>query len=188
MIITSSCCPSSALDQLDLQCYKRLLIAASTNQSDLFDEHLQCLGLGARFGETHAHNEKLCSLCFKQAFGNARTAVNNNSSRFGKFIQLNYLESGVIRGAVLEKYLLEKCRLVSRDKSERNYHVFYYLLVGASKEEQEEFHLLKPQDYLYLKQEDFRLDDEEKLKQEYKRLHQAMEMVGFLASTKKQYV
>ncbi|XP_045907554.1 unconventional myosin-IXb-like isoform X2 [Micropterus dolomieu] len=120
-----------------------------------------------------------------EAFGNARTAVNNNSSRFGKFIQLNYLESGVIRGAVLEKYLLEKCRLVSRDKSERNYHVFYYLLVGASKEEQEEFHLLKPQDYLYLKQEDFRLDDEEKLKQEYKRLHQAMEMVGFLASTKK---
>ncbi|XP_051254648.1 unconventional myosin-IXb isoform X1 [Dicentrarchus labrax] len=119
-----------------------------------------------------------------EAFGNARTAENNNSSRFGKFIQLNYLESGVIRGAVIEKYLLEKSRLVSRDKSERNYHVFYYLLMGASKDEQEEFHLLKPQDYLYLKQEDLSLD-EEKLEQEYKRLHQAMEMVGFLASTKK---
>ncbi|KAI3374768.1 hypothetical protein L3Q82_021326 [Scortum barcoo] len=120
-----------------------------------------------------------------EAFGNARTSENNNSSRFGKFIQLNYLESGVIRGAVIEKYLLEKCRLVSRDKSERNYHVFYYLLMGASKDEQEEFHLLKPKDYLYLKQEDLHLDDEEKLSQEYKRLHQAMEMVGFLASTKK---
>ncbi|XP_042284922.1 unconventional myosin-IXb isoform X1 [Thunnus maccoyii] len=120
-----------------------------------------------------------------EAFGNAKTAENNNSSRFGKFIQLNYLESGVIRGAVIEKYLLEKCRLVSRDKKERNYHVFYYLLVGASKEEQEEFHLLQPQDYLYLKQEDLLLEDEEKLGQEYKRLHQAMEMVGFLASTKK---
>uniref|UniRef100_A0A7N8XJK6 Myosin IXb n=1 Tax=Mastacembelus armatus TaxID=205130 RepID=A0A7N8XJK6_9TELE len=113
-----------------------------------------------------------------EAFGNAKTSDNNNSSRFGKFIQLNYLESGIIRGAVIEKYLLEKCRLVSRDKTERNYHVFYYLLAGASKEEQEEFHLLNPQDYLYLKQE-------EKLGQEYKRLHQAMEMVGFLASTKK---
>ncbi|CAJ1072681.1 unconventional myosin-IXb-like isoform X1 [Xyrichtys novacula] len=120
-----------------------------------------------------------------EAFGNARTAENNNSSRFGKFIQLSYLESGVIRGAVVEKYLLEKCRVVSRDKNERNYHVFYYLLMGASKEEQEELQLLQPQDYLYLKQEDFNLDDEEKLKQEYKRLHQAMEMVGFLATTKK---
>ncbi|XP_056248090.1 unconventional myosin-IXb isoform X1 [Seriola aureovittata] len=120
-----------------------------------------------------------------EAFGNAKTAENNNSSRFGKFIQLNYLESGVIRGAVIEKYLLEKCRLVSRDKRERNYHVFYYLLVGASKDEQEEFHLLKPQDYLYLKQQDLQIDDEEKFRQEYKRLHQAMEMVGFLASTKK---
>ncbi|XP_060901288.1 unconventional myosin-IXb-like isoform X2 [Labrus mixtus] len=120
-----------------------------------------------------------------EAFGNAKTAENNNSSRFGKFIQLNYLESGVIRGAFIEKYLLEKCRVVFRDKNERNYHVFYYLLVGASKDEQEEFHLLQPQDYLYLKQEDFSLDDEENLRQKYKRLHQALEMVGFLATTRK---
>uniref|UniRef100_A0A8D0DC83 Myosin IXb n=1 Tax=Sander lucioperca TaxID=283035 RepID=A0A8D0DC83_SANLU len=121
-----------------------------------------------------------------EAFSNAKTAENNNSSRFGMFIQLNYLESGVIRGAVIEKYLLEKCRLVSRDHKERNYHVFYYLLVGASKDEQEEFHLLKPQEYLYLKQVLLNLHlDDEKLGQEYKRLHQAMEMVGFLSSTKK---
>ncbi|CAG5896503.1 unnamed protein product [Menidia menidia] len=120
-----------------------------------------------------------------EAFGNAKTGDNNNSSRFGKFIQLNYLESGVFRGAVIEKFLLEKSRVVSRHKTERNYHVFYYLLTGASKDEQEEFHLLRPQEYLYLKQEDLHLDDEEKLGQEYKRLHQAMEMVGFLASTKK---
>ncbi|XP_019712314.1 unconventional myosin-IXb-like isoform X4 [Hippocampus comes] len=120
-----------------------------------------------------------------QAFGNAKTVVNNNSSRFGKFVQLNYLESGVIRGVVIKKYLLEKCRLVHRDKRERNFHVFYYLLAGASKDEREEFCLLAPQDYLYLKQEDLRLDDRENLMQEYKRLHQAMEMVGFLPSTKK---
>ncbi|MED6252048.1 hypothetical protein ATANTOWER_006228, partial [Ataeniobius toweri] len=52
------------------------------------------------------------------AFGNAKTAHNNNSSRFGKFIQVNYLESGVVRGAVVEKYLLEKSRLVSRENNE----------------------------------------------------------------------
>uniref|UniRef100_A0A8C5BE12 Myosin IXb n=1 Tax=Gadus morhua TaxID=8049 RepID=A0A8C5BE12_GADMO len=120
-----------------------------------------------------------------EAFGNATTAQNNNSSRFGKFVQLNYLESGVIRGAIIEKYLLEKSRLVCRDTSERNYHVFYYLLIGASKEERKEFSLLQPQEYNYLQQEDLSIEGEEKLRHEYKRLHQAMEMVGFLASTKK---
>uniref|UniRef100_A0A6Q2XQ64 Myosin IXB n=1 Tax=Esox lucius TaxID=8010 RepID=A0A6Q2XQ64_ESOLU len=95
-----------------------------------------------------------------EAFGNAKTAHNNNSSRFGKFIQVNYLESGVVRGAIVEKYLLEKSRLVSREKNERNYHVFYYLLVGASAEERKEFKLLQPEDYLYLKQvhHDFTLE------------------------------
>ncbi|KAK6303021.1 hypothetical protein J4Q44_G00273760 [Coregonus suidteri] len=121
-----------------------------------------------------------------EAFGNAKTAQNNNSSRFGKFIRVNYLESGSVRGAVIEKYLLEKCRLVFRAKSERNYHVFYYLLVGASKEEQREFSLLQPEDYTYLQQDNFHLEDAEDLRHEFKRLHQAMEMVGFLPSTKKQ--
>uniref|UniRef100_A0A8C8LQ07 Myosin IXb n=1 Tax=Oncorhynchus tshawytscha TaxID=74940 RepID=A0A8C8LQ07_ONCTS len=120
-----------------------------------------------------------------EAFGNAKTAQNNNSSRFGKFIRVNYLKSGVVRGAVVEKYLLEKCRLVFRAKNERNYHVFYYLLVGASKEEQREFSLLQPEDYTYLQQY-FHLEDAEDLRHEFKRLHQAMEMVGFLPSTKKQ--
>uniref|UniRef100_A0A8C5FG27 Unconventional myosin-IXb n=1 Tax=Gadus morhua TaxID=8049 RepID=A0A8C5FG27_GADMO len=121
-----------------------------------------------------------------EAFGNAKTAHNNNSSRFGKFIQVNYLESGVVRGAVVEKYLLEKSRLVSREENERNYHVFYYLLMGASDEERREFKLLAPEDYLYLKQQNFRIEDEEDLRHDFERLQQAMEMVGFLSATKKQ--
>ncbi|KAG9350669.1 hypothetical protein JZ751_024558 [Albula glossodonta] len=98
------------------------------------------------------HRHSFVSSSSDPAFGNAKTAHNNNSSRFGKFIQVNYLEGGVVRGAVVEKYLLEKSRLVSREKNERNYHVFYYLLVGASEEERKEFKLLQPEDYLYLKQ------------------------------------
>ncbi|XP_045079449.1 unconventional myosin-IXb-like isoform X3 [Coregonus clupeaformis] len=121
-----------------------------------------------------------------EAFGNAKTAHNNNSSRFGKFIQVNYLESGVVRGAIVEKYLLEKSRLVSRENNERNYHVFYYLLVGASEEERKEFKLLQPEDYLYLKQQNFKIEDEEDLHHDFERLQQAMEMVGFLSATKKQ--
>ncbi|XP_055020754.1 unconventional myosin-IXb, partial [Boleophthalmus pectinirostris] len=121
-----------------------------------------------------------------EAFGNAKTAHNNNSSRFGKFIQVNYLESGVVRGAVVEKYLLEKSRLVSREKNERNYHVFYYLLLGASEAERKEFKLLPPEEYFYLKQLNFKIEDEEDLRHDFERLQQAMEMVGFLPPTKKQ--
>ncbi|KAM8875702.1 unconventional myosin-IXb isoform 2-T2 [Spinachia spinachia] len=121
-----------------------------------------------------------------EAFGNAKTAHNNNSSRFGKFIQVNYLETGVVRGAVVEKYLLEKSRLVSREKNERNYHVFYYLLLGASEEERKEFKLLPPEDFFYLKQQNFKIEDEEDLRHDFERLQQAMEMVGFLPATKKQ--
>ncbi|XP_043838407.1 unconventional myosin-IXb isoform X9 [Dromiciops gliroides] len=121
-----------------------------------------------------------------EAFGNAKTAHNNNSSRFGKFIQVNYLENGIVRGAVVEKYLLEKSRLVSQEKDERNYHVFYYLLLGVSEEERKEFKLKQPEDYLYLNQHNLKIEDGEDLKHDFERLKQAMEMVGFLPATKKQ--
>lgn len=121
-----------------------------------------------------------------EAFGNAKTAHNNNSSRFGKFIQVNYLESGIVRGAVVEKYLLEKSRLVSQEKDERNYHVFYYLLLGVNEEEQQEFQLKQPEDYFYLNQHNLKIEDGEDLKHDFERLKQAMEMVGFLPATKKQ--
>uniref|UniRef100_A0A674C7P6 Myosin IXA n=1 Tax=Salmo trutta TaxID=8032 RepID=A0A674C7P6_SALTR len=112
-----------------------------------------------------------------EAFGNAKTAHNNNSSRFGKFIQVNYQESGTVRGAYVEKYLLEKSRLVYQEHNERNYHVFYYLLAGASEEERSAFHLKKPEEYHYLNQ----VRDPPKWL-----LQLAMEMVGFLPATRKQ--
>uniref|UniRef100_G3PXX3 Myosin IXA n=1 Tax=Gasterosteus aculeatus aculeatus TaxID=481459 RepID=G3PXX3_GASAC len=132
-----------------------------------------------------------------EAFGNAKTAHNNNSSRFGKFIQVNYQESGTVRGAYVEKYLLEKSRLVYQEHNERNYHVFYYLLAGASDEEREAFHLMKPEEYHYLSQvgpsrpdaqkptDDCFTVEGEDLKHDFERLQLAMEMVGFLPSTRK---
>uniref|UniRef100_A0A7N6FGD0 Myosin IXA n=1 Tax=Anabas testudineus TaxID=64144 RepID=A0A7N6FGD0_ANATE len=120
-----------------------------------------------------------------EAFGNAKTAHNNNSSRFGKFIQVNYQESGTVRGAYVEKYLLEKSRLVYQEHNERNYHVFYYLLAGASEEERKSFHLLKPEEYHYLNQDCFTVEGED-LKHDFERLQLAMEMVGFLPATRKQ--
>uniref|UniRef100_A0A672L8K0 Unconventional myosin-IXa-like n=1 Tax=Sinocyclocheilus grahami TaxID=75366 RepID=A0A672L8K0_SINGR len=117
-----------------------------------------------------------------EAFGNAKTAHNNNSSRFGKFIQVNYQESGTVRGAYVEKYLLEKSRLVYQEHNERNYHVFYYLLAGSSEDERTVFHLKKPEEYHYLNQ----VLEGEDLKHDFERLQLAMEMVGFLPATRKQ--
>uniref|UniRef100_A0A8C2R770 Myosin IXA n=1 Tax=Capra hircus TaxID=9925 RepID=A0A8C2R770_CAPHI len=114
-----------------------------------------------------------------EAFGNAKTAHNNNSSRFGKFIQVNYQETGTVLGAYVEKYLLEKSRLVYQEHNERNYHVFYYLLAGASEEERVAFHLKQPEEYHYLNQG-------EDLKHDFERLQLAMEMVGFLPKTRRQ--
>ncbi|KAM7102075.1 unconventional myosin-IXa isoform 5-T8 [Ciconia maguari] len=139
-----------------------------------------------------------------EAFGNAKTAHNNNSSRFGKFIQVNYQETGTVRGAYVEKYLLEKSRLVYQEQNERNYHVFYYLLAGASEEERSAFHLKQPEEYHYLNQmtkkplrqswDDYCYDSEpdsfsvegEDLKHDFERLQLAMEMVGFLPKTRRQ--
>ncbi|XP_036099002.1 unconventional myosin-IXa isoform X8 [Molossus molossus] len=140
-----------------------------------------------------------------EAFGNAKTAHNNNSSRFGKFIQVNYQETGTVLGAYVEKYLLEKSRLVYQEHNERNYHVFYYLLAGASEEERLAFHLKQPEEYHYLNQitkkplrqswDDYCYDSEpqdcftvegEDLKHDFERLQLAMEMVGFLPKTRRQ--
>ncbi|KAM9091298.1 unconventional myosin-IXa isoform 3-T8 [Megaptera novaeangliae] len=120
-----------------------------------------------------------------EAFGNAKTAHNNNSSRFGKFIQVNYQETGTVLGAYVEKYLLEKSRLVYQEHNERNYHVFYYLLAGASEEERLAFHLKQPEEYHYLNQDCFTVEGED-LRHDFERLQLAMEMVGFLPKTRRQ--
>ncbi|XP_063618998.1 unconventional myosin-XV [Cydia splendana] len=86
-----------------------------------------------------------------EAFGNARTPKNHNSSRFGKLLEL-YFKDGALAGARVAHYLLEKSRIVTQSPGERNYHVFYELLAGLDEEQRKARGLLSAEHYFYLNQ------------------------------------
>ncbi|XP_053700207.1 myosin-10 isoform X2 [Synchiropus splendidus] len=85
-----------------------------------------------------------------EAFGNAKTVKNDNSSRFGKFIRINFDVAGYIVGANIETYLLEKSRATRQAKDERTFHIFYQLLCGASEEVRSDLLLGTADQYRFL--------------------------------------
>jgi len=70
-----------------------------------------------------------------EAFGNAKTVRNDNSSRFGKFTDMHFDAAGRVSGAQISTYLLERSRVVSINNPERSYHIFYQLCAGVSEEQ-----------------------------------------------------
>ncbi|KAM7250190.1 hypothetical protein ACFE04_022073 [Oxalis oulophora] len=86
-----------------------------------------------------------------EAFGNAKTVRNNNSSRFGKFVEIQFDKHGRISGAAIRTYLLERSRVCQVNDPERNYHCFY-LLCNAPQEEVEKYKLGNPKTFHYLNQ------------------------------------
>uniref|UniRef100_A0A673KZZ3 Unconventional myosin-VI n=1 Tax=Sinocyclocheilus rhinocerous TaxID=307959 RepID=A0A673KZZ3_9TELE len=85
-----------------------------------------------------------------EAFGNAKTVRNNNSSRFGKFVEIHFNEKNAVVGGFVSHYLLEKSRICMQGAEERNYHIFYRLCAGASEDIRNMLHLNSPDNFRYL--------------------------------------
>ncbi|XP_046820087.1 myosin heavy chain 95F isoform X3 [Vespa crabro] len=86
-----------------------------------------------------------------EAFGNAKTKRNNNSSRFGKFMEVHFDAKCQVVGGYISHYLLEKSRVCLQSPDERNYHVFYMMCAGAPPELRSKLGITKPDDFHYLK-------------------------------------
>ncbi|KAK2553213.1 Unconventional myosin-Ie [Acropora cervicornis] len=113
-----------------------------------------------------------------EAFGNAKTVRNNNSSRFGKYVEIQFTKGGQPDGGKISNFLLEKSRVVSQNPSERNFHVFYQLIMGATSEEKGEFGLTEPSYYYYLNQSGtYSVDGTDDVK-DYEETRRAMEVIG----------
>ncbi|XP_021103173.1 unconventional myosin-XV [Heterocephalus glaber] len=113
-----------------------------------------------------------------ESFGNAKTVRNNNSSRFGKFVEI-FLEGGMISGAITSQYLLEKSRIVFQAKNERNYHIFYELLAGLPAQLRQAFSLQEAETYYYLNQGGNCEIAGKSDADDFRRLLAAMEVLGF---------
>jgi myosin-1 len=84
-----------------------------------------------------------------ESFGNAKTLRNNNSSRFGKYLEIQFNSQGEPIGANINNYLLEKSRVVGQITNERNFHIFYQFAKAASSSYRETFGIQQPQSYVY---------------------------------------
>jgi myosin III len=118
-----------------------------------------------------------------EGFGNARTMINDNSSRFGKYLEMLFTRQGRVTGARLSEYLLEKTRVVNQGRAERNFHIFYYLFHGVASStvnDERTFYLERNQTYRYLTTD---LEDQTNLKEhfqaKFRTIETCFEIIGF---------
>ncbi|KAJ6305329.1 hypothetical protein OIU78_020796 [Salix suchowensis] len=121
--------------------------AGKTETAKIAMQYLATLG-----GGSGIEYEILKTNPILEAFGNAKTLRNDNSSRFGKLIEIHFSETGKISGAKIQTFLLEKSRVVQCMEGERSYHIFYQLCAGASPKLREKISLKIASEYKYLRQ------------------------------------
>ncbi|KAK3010220.1 hypothetical protein RJ639_011859 [Escallonia herrerae] len=125
--------------------------AGKTETTKMLMQYLAFLGGRAATEGRTVEQQVLESNPVLEAFGNAKTVRNNNSSRFGKFVEIQFDKHGRISGAAIRTYLLERSRVCQINDPERNYHCFY-LLCAAPPEEIEKYKLANPKSFHYLNQ------------------------------------
>ena len=97
--------------------------------------------VGGTAADTQIEKKVLASNPIMEAIGNAKTIRNDNSSRFGKYIQIDFDRNQLIIGANMRTYLLEKSRVVFQAEGERNYHIFYQLCASRKQSHLQELNL-----------------------------------------------
>ncbi|XP_037537916.1 unconventional myosin-VIIa [Nematolebias whitei] len=123
--------------------------AGKTESTKLILQYLTAVS--GEFSQQQIEKQILESNPILEAFGNAKTIRNDNSSRFGKYLEIFFTKEGVIEGARVEQYLLEKSRVCHQALEERNYHIFYCMLAGITPEERKTLGLGYAKDYNFLK-------------------------------------
>ncbi|KAK3325629.1 P-loop containing nucleoside triphosphate hydrolase protein [Apodospora peruviana] len=113
-----------------------------------------------------------------EAFGNAKTTRNDNSSRFGKYIEIMFDKNTNIIGAKIRTYLLERSRLVFQPLKERNYHIFYQLVAGVTDKERQELGILPVEQFEYLNQGNAPTIDGVDDKAEFNATRQSLKTIG----------
>ncbi|KAL5822430.1 hypothetical protein ACOSQ4_020330 [Xanthoceras sorbifolium] len=151
--------------------------AGKTETTKMLMRYLAYLGGRSGIEGRTVEQQVLESNPVLEAFGNAKTVRNNNSSRFGKFVEIQFDKNGRISGAAIRTYLLERSRVCQISDPERNYHCFY-LLCAAPPEDIAKYKLGNPKSFHYLNQSNcYELDDVNDA-EEYLATRRAMDIVG----------
>ncbi|XP_055454014.1 unconventional myosin-Ie [Psammomys obesus] len=116
-----------------------------------------------------------------EAFGNAKTVRNNNSSRFGKYFEIQFSPGGEPDGGKISNFLLEKSRVVMRNPGERSFHIFYQVIEGASPEQKQSLGITSMDYYYYLSLSgSYKVDDIDDKREFQETLH-AMNVIGIFS-------
>ncbi|TKY74852.1 Myosin-15 protein [Spatholobus suberectus] len=150
--------------------------AGKTETTKLIMQYLTFVGGRAAGDDRTVEQQVLESNPLLEAFGNARTVRNDNSSRFGKFVEIQFDSNGRISGAAIRTYLLERSRVVQITDPERNYHCFYQLC--ASERDVEKYKLGHPSHFHYLNQSKVYELEGISSAEEYIKTRRAMDIVG----------